>query len=218
MKKTILLSAFGLISIAASQAATTASFADATTIPSITYTNPGSAIGAGSGDLAGIVYSDYTAMFAFDVDTILAEQGLVIGDLASRTFTIGFDSVAGTTLNAGDYTIGYGGSFAGATLFPDTGNNGTLGKANWETAQGAVTYLSTGISDISAAQSISLGGFSLAGAATGETVVFSTQYLAGGGVVQNVGNYTIEVQPVPEPSSSALIGLGGLAFIFRRRK
>ena len=40
----------------------------------------------------------------------------------------------------------------------------------------------------------------------------------GGAATALVDNLTIDVVPVPEPSSTALLGLSGLAFILRRRK
>ncbi|NWK55052.1 PEP-CTERM sorting domain-containing protein [Verrucomicrobiaceae bacterium N1E253] len=109
---------------------------------------------------------------------------------------------------------------------------GTAGTAGWVTELASVTFdaseasgLVTNTGDIMstgggesvylASQSVTLDTFNSAGANTNVWLVFTTVGDATNGqtLIDNVS-----IASVPEPSSAALLGLGGVTLILRRRK
>ncbi len=212
MKKTILFTAFGLAVVASSQAATM-SVADATIVNN-NYVNANS---------TGQVRSDqvWRVYAAFNVDTLLTNEGLTLTDLATRTFTIALDYSASTLPADGTFRASYGGFKANGN-YPDTG--GGVGLADWEYSDYG-TEVDSGTAANASGGNVSFGDFTFAGAAddgdlTNDFIIMGVSY---NGPTSNsdfttTSGYTLTVNPVPEPSSAALLGLGGLALILRRRK
>lgn len=91
-------------------------------------------------------------------------------------------------------------TFAGATsnfvMAPDTGTSGTSAAQVFATGGVAARYVRLEITDN----------------------YFGTAPMTGGGSRVGIGELRFDVSAVPEPSSTALLGLGGLALILRRRK
>ncbi len=92
----------------------------------------------------------------------------------------------------------------------------------------SVQTVNTGVFDAAGlGQSITASSFTLSGVTEGDSandyVAFKYSYNVNdfgadipSSTVQYLGNHTLTV--VPEPSTTALLGLGGLALILRRRK
>ncbi|MFC5049897.1 PEP-CTERM sorting domain-containing protein [Rubritalea spongiae] len=75
------------------------------------------------------------------------------------------------------------------------------------------------LSDVGAQNSESVFTIDFTTTAANETLsILYAQTADGGGSADNVGIAAITLAAVPEPSSTALLGLGGLSLILRRRK
>ena len=124
-----------------------------------------------------------------------------------------------TTSVASQYNIYY--AIAPAVALPGTPGASTL-SANVGAAGGAGDY------DFASGGWTQFGGLRSASADDFETIAMggiSAQYIAleiiGKGTSTNrlgFAEFAVTTAPVPEPTTTALLGLGGLALIFRRRK
>ncbi|MBT8036430.1 MAG: PEP-CTERM sorting domain-containing protein [Verrucomicrobiae bacterium] len=130
------------------------------------------------------------------------------GNLQNWTFsldqTISFDDMTFKTINETitlRSTAWVGDADASGTGWSFT-TDATYGTFSILGASGPGTYdiTTAGVSDVAAGTDITFG------------------YLGGAGGGEELSSFTITAAPVPEPSSTALLGLGGLALILRRRK
>ncbi len=165
------------------------------------------------------------ALIEFKVQDILTETGLTVGDLATTTFTLSFDTDAsinleaanGTPGNPGEYVITYAGFFANTGNFASApGNPGVL--------SGNVASVTTGVVDTAAAQTGISGDFFLTGITEGDSgddwigfrVEYENPYFAqASDTIQPLSN--IQLSTVPEPSA-ALLGCLGTILLLRRRR
>ncbi len=125
-------------------------------------------------------------------------------DLDITTNTLGYDISSITTIQVGDsfrpgqaYTVQLrtvGGSFSDLLTVPDQGTGGNVNQI--VISDNSAPLLGTGVDGIR---------FNFAATGVGWTVYRE---------LDAVGTATV----VPEPTTTALLGLGGLALIFRRRK
>ncbi len=159
---------------------------------------------------AGIVHRDgnfFGANIIGSVDpTVIAafegRQFVHFGDggaAAGGTIAQTFDTIMGTT-----YTVEFsiaGGDFDGSShqIIADAG--GGLG----------------GLTQAATNNTYSTHTFDFTATGTSTTLTF-TDDLQSGGVSSDLILDGVSVTPIPEPSSTALLGLGGLALILRRRK
>ena len=131
-------------------------------------------------------------------------------------------------LNSGTFRADFVG-FEQNTSFPNTGQGPALDGTGFESLTfasfDAAAAIDTGISDTLAAQDLTFSGLSTTGVVddgdlSDDFVVFILDHSSGtAGAPGNQGfSDTFTLAAVPEPSSVALLGLGGLALILRRRK
>ena len=72
-----------------------------------------------------------------------------------------------------------------------------------------------GVMELSPAAALTQVSYVASAADAGKQVIFRYEHAQNWGETEDV---TFDVTPIPEPSSTALLGLGGLALIMRRRK
>lgn len=116
--------------------------------------------------------------------------------------------------------------FQGGTLATETLRLGVLYDSDWNLAWGTQTFTLTqtvGGTDSVTTPTLALAGdgvdiafFDITGIQDGDTFVLSYTDVAIGWA--HIGGVTFDTVVVPEPSTTALLGLGGLALILRRRK
>jgi len=192
-------------------------------------------VSTGSDALETSGATDFRAASGSDnwwADTTGGETGVVLfeGDNGNEAGYI-FQTVG--TADAGTYTFSI--LEAGITSFG--GGTGAIVEWGFSTDGGATFVGTSGsvsqnagdplasTSDLdlqNAAQGLAGTAFSGASSFTavgGETVtlVIRKSHTAGRNIA-TVADTSLSFTPVPEPSSTALLGLGGLAFILRRRK
>ncbi len=151
----------------------------------------------------------------------------LIGDAASSDFVAthdGFSAIAANT----QYTIGfdYGNAASGAGTVGQTGTwtveFGTItGGTFTQLATTSVNHTIVTAADIFFNGSEQTGSFVFTTDGTftgGETLSIRANNGTGGISFMGFDNFTVDGTAVPEPSSTALLGLGGLALILRRRK
>ena len=137
----------------------------------------------------------------------------VLGSETAATFT--FDALERAQAN-GDFTVDIE-LFASTTF---TGVNGTdVEGAAGVTALGSGTFQFTSDANLATNEDVfgaTIANVSLAGAGVGDTIwVKISTPRPGGDATMNIDN--LSVGYVPEPGSLALLGLGGLALLRRRR-
>lgn len=124
------------------------------------------------------------------------------------TFTLTADQAVGETLRLG--------------VFGGSNNSDTrLGFTDLQITAGGVSASTTDNRATNTGNQIDLYLFDITGLVTGDTIVISAanSNLAGRNFnAATIGGVTFDTVVVPEPSSTALLGLGGLALILRRRK
>lgn len=172
---------------------------------------------------------------AFSVDDILADTGLTLATINTTTFDVSFDTVVDVIElpNASTYKVAYLGFFADADTtagldLTTAGNESNLGGSFWNNGLASSLpgspIVDTGVADTLALQTgIEATGFTLSGVTEANSdddyVVFRISYTSqGAGQHQQLDNFTISAVAVPEPSSVALLGLGGLLIVGRRRR
>tara|TARA_B110000908_G_scaffold170627_1_gene230754 strand:+ start:116 stop:856 length:741 start_codon:yes stop_codon:yes gene_type:complete len=117
--------------------------------------------------------------------------------------------------------------FQGGTLATETLRLGVLYDSDWSLAWGTQTFTLTktaGVgTDSVTSPTLTLGGdgvdvafFDITGIQGGDTFVLSYTDVSIGWA--HIGGVTFDTVVVPEPSTTALLGLAGLALILRRRK
>ena len=131
---------------------------------------------------------------------------IALTDLYS--FTLTADQAAGETLRLG--------------VFGGT-NNGDprLGFTEVAITAGGSTATAVDPRDTNGGNAADLYFFDITGLVTGDQIVISAanSNLAGNNFnAATIGGVTFDVDVVPEPSSAALLGLGGFALLLRRRK
>ncbi|MGJ8656005.1 MAG: PEP-CTERM sorting domain-containing protein [Akkermansiaceae bacterium] len=152
----------------------------------------------------------FTGYVSFD----LSAAGLTAAELDLASFNLAYDAgVAGGSPSA--FSIIYLGTYSSGTF----GDGGTNNHALFTGAAAVSTSL--------AAQTATTGNQSAAvdlddGSFAEDHAVFRMSLDNPGdnanGAQWDPNNFVLTVTPVPEPSSTALLGLGGLALIMRRRK
>ena len=232
MKTTLLLTTLATTTLAAGSATHSTG---AATLPYATAT--GLSSGFVNANLDGSVGTNpenqnsriRRGLAAFSVADLLANESITLGDLATTEFEFTFEASAGKTLSPGSYKVDFVGFFADANL-PDSGTFGN--PSSWFSIIGSsfgytpTQTVDTLTADTSAAQTISATGFSLASATEADsntvgsidTVFFAVRYdePQADGLFQDISGYSLAL--VPEPGSLALLGLGGLCLIKRRRR
>ena len=117
------------------------------------------------------------------------------------------------------------------TGYDVTSDDGSLSPAEWMTlaSQGQNSFITlaaspTGVSEgsLTGQASIDLTGFSLGslfaeGTGTFESIAFAYTDENGDATIGNVINVT-PADPIPEPTALALLGLGGVGLLARRRR
>lgn len=159
------------------------------------------------------------------INTLGADDNQVFNISNGSTFTAGATTlnnssalnISGATFSATDLTLNSYGAGGFVNLF-DGGQLNISGSftnnANFINFDSASTTGSVFIDNVDVATvqaMVTAGDFGIAGAA--ETTLSSFSYTINGSGVDIVSSAA-----VPEPSSTALLGLGGLALILRRRK
>ena len=152
---------------------------------------------------------------------------------AGERLTLTYDTVAtgGTFFTAGfaGVSLFVGGSGGSEPFF--TGDPGSGGAASWGvvgigaggdqiTADTTVATSATFVYtyDTGAWTFTTTSGINLAGTGTANLAIDTLRFANGGGGDIAVDNFAVDISAVPEPSSSALLGLGGIALMLRRRK
>ena len=134
----------------------------------------------------------------------------------------GADMGAGWAGNSSGNTI----VFQGSDLATGTLRLGVLYDSDWNLAWGTQTFTLTqtvGGSDSVTTPTLTLAGdgldvayFDVTGIQDGDTFQLTIAKVAIGWT--HVAGITFDTAPIPEPTTTALLGLGGLALILRRRK
>jgi hypothetical protein len=116
--------------------------------------------------------------------------------------------------------------FQGSTMATETLRLGVLYDSDWNLTWGTQTFTLTqtvGGSDTATTPTLTLAGdgvdvvyFDITGIQDGDTFVLSYTDVAINWA--HIGGVTFDTVTVPEPTTTALLGLGGLALILRRRK
>jgi hypothetical protein len=174
---------------------------------------------------AGSVPAGYTFSVSggYIITSLTQTQDLAVGDAANdgAIFVDGNDAGPPLSTVSFDFT----GTIVAGEQYTFTSN---LWQSSSSFAQTDVRLLVNGVSAASvdpgtvgtAGQTAVVNYTALAGDA-GKTLSFtmSSKRNAGGGSSDlGIDNWDLAVVAVPEPSSTALLGLGGLALILRRRK
>ena len=146
---------------------------------------------------------------------------------AGQTVTLTFDTLDQT--NGGNMFNGYSGVslYEGGNEQIFVGNpsagfwgvtGGGISGANSSDSTVVATATFTYIFDSGDWTFATTSGVSLAGTGTAGLAFDELRIANGSGSDIHLDNISVDVSAVPEPSSSALIGLGGLSLILRRRK
>lgn len=177
----------------------------------------GSAAGAGSAAWALYANDGNNASATFT----LAGGALSVGQIASLDFDNGWidtPSVVGVRfLNSGVEVLGF--TFTGGQANYNLSDGTTTDTGIGFTADGlnlALTLTSLGNYSLNVSGNVFTG--TLNNGQTSFDQVRVVNESAGGGVERNVFFNNLSVTQVPEPSSSALLALGGLALVIRRRR
>jgi len=123
----------------------------------------------------------------------------------ASAFTLDLSSLNGSTLGTGSITNSYGTFNFSAAAGSATVTNGQISLLDGKSL--TIAYPSTVVYSTSTIT----GSVILEDLPANNTI----KYTAAGG---DIGIKNVTFNPVPEPSSTALLGLGGLALILRRRK
>ena len=130
-----------------------------------------------------------------------------------------------------DIGTGWNGNGASHTIIfgsavTETLRLSVLYDGNWSLAHGTQTFTLTqtfGGSDSATTPTVTLAGdgldvasFDITGIQSGDTFQLTTTAVAISW--RQISGVAFDVAPIPEPSTTALLGLGGLALILRRRK
>ena len=164
--------------------------------------------------------------FTLDVTFVWADTSPTRFDfgLVDAAYTISASSAWLSSSLPGAYGVGFSPTIGGADgLFFNDGGDPTATVSSISTAQGDITIGAT--QTFSMTITADTWSYSLNGAAaTTGTHTFDTSksYRFTAHAQSNdqatFDNITLSTIPVPEPSSIALLGLGGLAFALRRRR
>lgn len=204
--------------------AATVSVANATIIDNNAKTVNANSTGAVGRNDGGTL--NFRAFMVFRVSDILTNESLTLSDLATTSFALTFDTDEEVLMDttAGTYKADYIGFFANSN-FPASGQSGGSNMGDWNglfDVYNTAEEIDTGVVDTLLDQTgITASGFTLTGVTEADTandvVVFGIRYdeNQGAGENQTLNNYTLSV--VPEPGSLALLGLGGLCVLRRRR-
>lgn len=155
-----------------------------------------------------VLDADTTITLSFDLIVNETQSGRGIGLLLT-------DSSAGESIFFGKQINGEYGAHSsigsGGTLYADTGASGTMALVATLTSDGTDTFVSVSANGAAAGT----------GTISGTQFSFDSMSLNGyhqSTTTNGVDSIDLDVTTIPEPSSTALLGLGGLAFILRRRK
>ena len=235
MNKTIILST--LIA--------TAGFANAATLVSSTFDgNTGATVLAGNADntsgssTLNVAWTGDEAGSASALTAIAPAGGFTIVNNGSNAYSNNNVAYINHNLNIADRANerGYSFTFTTTVAYDLTGLTLLSGHTNDSAAsdQAFTSDLSVSISggiftdttnvDYNSGATIKTQNYDLTGtslsAGTEYTITVTSANMLGGGAYAVYDGITLEgnVSAVPEPSASALLGLGGLALILRRRK
>lgn len=140
--------------------------------------------------------------------------------------TVGIETSASFTFDALERVQGNGNFTVTIELFSSASFVGAIGTdvegAAGVTALGAGSYAFASDASLATNEDVigaSIPSLSLAGASAGDSIWLkvSTPKFAGDATM-NIDNLAVTYAPVPEPGSTALLGLGGLSLLFRRRR
>lgn len=189
---------------------------------------------------AALVATDITDQVGGDTEiwnsaALTSEVGQAIDDTYNGQITVSFDlNVSATTggyfgfvqfKNAGADETGIGSKWAGGTWTTwneaGTGGDGSINFGDAITLGSPTSWTMVIDFNAGADDTATITGPGLAAAAmdTGDYSFDQVTFRTGAGATFDVANLNLAATTaVPEPSSSALLGLGGLALILRRRK
>lgn len=139
---------------------------------------------------------------------VLGGNGVAIPQTDLFTYTLTADQAIGETLRLG---------IIGGTNNADA----RLGFTDLQITAGGLSASTTDNRGTNAGNAPDIHFFDITGLVTGDTIVISAANSNTAGNNFNaatIGGVTFDTVVVPEPSSTALLGLGGLALILRRRK
>lgn len=179
-----------------------------------------------SGDAAELNSNDWTATFTVSVngDAVNGSGGVVdnfyTADPARQNNNAMWVELAGGNL----YQLTFENDASGNVFVNDgTTQHAIVGGLVRQNSNGDTgNFITYTLSSVSGATTLtdSLGGsraIAAAGVGSSDRIIFGS-YSSGGMGSTTWNSVSIDTVAVPEPSSTALLGLGGLALILRRRK